>query len=314
MTEHQESAVSEQPMTNENVHEWLQDAVSRFPEQSAPVPASEPENQPEAPEEQSLPTTVAPLPTPEEAAAIQSSRLTMRDVERGRYWSKVLTGDVNTVPDAVRRKAGADDVSESAEQRNYKLLSAINRSWVVDHMNTPKEKVRSDWGRLRAEIADSLGVESDEHEVFCALSARREEENRREKARRLYEEAYLAGLYGRDLPESSAELSESAAEDPALEQRVRMMGQRAGQAERTELMPLMQHIHNATKSINALGKGASAGWEMWSTHRIFITLWRLWQIWMMISARVCTPSCVRWRTKSSLLPMIAPPLPWRVLL
>lgn len=264
MIENQQSAVSEQPMTNENIQAWMQDALSRFPEPISAAPHSEPEEAPPAKEEKPLPTTVAPLPTPEEAAAMQSRRLTMSDVERGQYWSSILTGDVNTVPDSVRKKAGADDAAESPDRRNYKLLSAINRSWVVDHLNTPKEKVRSDWGRMRAEMADSLGVESDEREVFCALSDRREEENRRQWARQVYEEAYLAGLYGRDLPETSAEESESSAADPALVQRVRNMAQQAGKAEREELMPLLHHIHDATKSINAYGKGASAAWDLWS--------------------------------------------------
>lgn len=264
MKEEQESAVSEQPMTNENLNEWLKDALSTFPEQAAVAPAVEAEPPPPAPEEKPMPTTVAPFPSEEEITARQNRRMTMRDVEMGRYWSNVLTGDVNTVPDAVRRKAGADDAAEAPEQRNYKLLSAINRSWVVDHLGEPKEKVRSDWGRMRAEMADSLGVESDEQEVFCALSNRRKEESRRQRAREVYEEAYLAGLYGRDLPEQAADESESAAEDPAAEQQVREIALRTGQAERAEFMPLLKQIHGATKSINAFGKAGMGAWELWS--------------------------------------------------
>ena len=51
-----------------------------------------------------------------------------RELEKGLYWNKLLTGNLAAVPDEVRHKAGADDESQPAEERDYRLMTNINRS------------------------------------------------------------------------------------------------------------------------------------------------------------------------------------------
>ena len=123
-----------------------------------------------------------------------------REIEKTRYWNSILTGNPDTVPDAVRRKAGVADVSSPAEERDHRLMSNINRSWVVDHRGKQRREVMADWKMHRSALAQELGVADDEREVFMALSAREGEAALREKARRVYEGAFFAGLHGEQLP------------------------------------------------------------------------------------------------------------------
>lgn len=74
MKEEKEHAVSEQPMINENLNEWLQDALSRFPEYPPVEEVAETGEAQSQVEEKPLPTTVVPLPSPEQAAAMQANR------------------------------------------------------------------------------------------------------------------------------------------------------------------------------------------------------------------------------------------------
>ena len=120
-----------------------------------------------------LPLPVAaPLPL-ESLAPLSPAPDTGRQWEKGQYWNRLLTGDPATVPAEARQKAGVDDSSLPAEERDYRLVSAINRSWVVDHKGLSREQVRSEWPALRRRVAQELDVPDDEHELFTALSVSR---------------------------------------------------------------------------------------------------------------------------------------------
>lgn len=110
------------------------------------------------------------------------------------YWKQILTGNPDTVPEEVRKRAGADNPSLSEEQRDYLLYSAVNRSWAVDHLGHSQDEVAAGWPKVRAKLAAQLGVADDEQEVFLGLSHRVADAPRREAARRIYERAWLSGL------------------------------------------------------------------------------------------------------------------------
>lgn len=114
------------------------------------------------------------------------------------YWKSVLTGDPDTVPAEVRRRAGADDPSLPEEQRNYLLYSAINRSWVADHQGQSQEEVMAHWPEIRAKLAAELGAGDSEQEVFLGLSERETDAPRREAVRQIYTRAWQAGVQQTD--------------------------------------------------------------------------------------------------------------------
>lgn len=114
------------------------------------------------------------------------------------YWKQILTGNPDTVPEEVRKRAGADDPRLSAEQRNYLLYSAVNRSWAVDYLGHSRDEVAAGWPAVRAKLAEQLGVANDEQEVFLGLSHRVADAPRREAARRIYEKAWRSGLRGEE--------------------------------------------------------------------------------------------------------------------
>ena len=148
-----------------------------------------------------------PEPLPLESLAPLPEQNAGREAEKGHYWSKLLTGNLEQVPLVLRRKAGAGDEQEPAEVRDYRLASSINRSWVVDHKNLSREQVRANWPDLRRNMAQELGVQNDEHEVYTALSLRQAELPAREKVRQVYAGAYSAALRGEEsaLPEAEDE-------------------------------------------------------------------------------------------------------------
>lgn len=135
--------------------------------------------------------------------------------EKSGYWSRLLTGDPATVPDALRRRAGADDETQPTEERDYRLVSTINRSWVVDHKGLSREQVRSDWPALRRSVTQELGVPDDEHELFTALSVQQVESPQREQARSAFRRHYEAALQGAAAaaaPEAGAPVASGARE------------------------------------------------------------------------------------------------------
>lgn len=164
------------------------------------------------------PAAEAPA-APESPAAPQEQPEPSADAARQSYWMSVLTGDPATIPDAVRRRAGADDDTEDADERNYRLLSAVNRSWAAEHLGLSREKVRADWDAIRAHMADEMGVASDEHEVFAGLSERIQRKKAEEQATKIYMKFYETGLRNRtnydfkDLSVAEKEVAKKALRD-----------------------------------------------------------------------------------------------------
>jgi chloramphenicol O-acetyltransferase len=88
-----------------------------------------------------------------------------KELEKGLYWNKLLTGNPETVPADIRQKVGAQDESLPAEARNYRLMNSINRSWVVDHRQLNREQVRSSWPELRQDIEGDCIVQYDHCDI-----------------------------------------------------------------------------------------------------------------------------------------------------
>ena len=148
-------------------------------------------------------------PIPLESLPLPRAVNVGKELEKGLYWNKLLTGNPETVPADIRQKVGAQDESLPAEARNYRLMNSINRSWVVDHRGLSRDQVRSEWPELRRNMSRELGVRDDEAEVYTALSVQNEEAPLRRKARDLYAQSYKAALEGKDaeLPEDEVERS-----------------------------------------------------------------------------------------------------------
>lgn len=123
--------------------------------------------------------------------------------EKGQYWNRLLTGDLDTVPEAVRHRAGAAGESRPPEEQDYRLAASINRSWVVDHRNLSREQVKDSWPELRRGMAEEMGVLDDETEVYAGLSLLNEDTPVRERVRRLYERNYASVLQGGTHPSES---------------------------------------------------------------------------------------------------------------
>ncbi len=153
------------------------------------------------------PNIIGKEPLPLESLPPLPVRNTAREVEKGQYWNTLLSGSLEQVPLELRRKVGADNEQEPAEVRDYRLASCINRSWVVDHRNMPREQVRANWPELRRHLAAEHGVQDDEQELYAALSLQQKDSPAREQVRRVYAETYTASLRGEDTtpPESEAE-------------------------------------------------------------------------------------------------------------
>ena len=129
------------------------------------------------------------------------------------YWRSVLTGDPATVPSGVREKAGADEWEMSEEQREYRLLGTINRSWAADHLPYSRESLSSRWKQQRRELTGQLGVRDNEHELFLALSEQQADAPRRAAASHIYELCYMAGLDGADQADYTSYLSDLSEQD-----------------------------------------------------------------------------------------------------
>lgn len=166
---------------------------------------------------------------------------TGRELEKSRYWNKLLTGDLSAVPADVRRKTGADDESQPAEERDYRLMNNINRSWVVDHRDMSREQVLATWPELRRNLTRELGVRNSEPELYTALSIQNQDAPDWKKARKLYEDNYKAVLEGRTVEQPDNE-------DERLVCRNAM--QHAAQA-REEYMPLAESVSDAWAYIKA---------------------------------------------------------------
>lgn len=179
----------------------------------------------------------AALVSPEVAAESGPGDAAKRREDLEAYWKTALTGNPDSIPESFRSRAASADVTSSAEETEYDLLSAVNRSWYADHSELSKERILAEWPRIRTELADRYGVESDERELFTALSIAPEEEARREAASKAYEEAYRAALLGEE-PEKRAPWTEEA--DPWAD--LEKEAAEKGAEERRLLLPSAQTL------------------------------------------------------------------------
>lgn len=174
------------------------------------------------------------------------------DEGRDEYWDEVLTGNPDTVPDYVRSITGADDASLPFSEREYRLCSAINRSWAVDYLGLTRESLRSSWGSCRAALADALGVSNNEQEIFAALSLRQREVPRRRLLRRVFEKSYLAGLEGKEFPPP---VEESGVMDEELRRRsleLSRVAYRQGDSTRQKWLPLAERAARSLDFFSAV--------------------------------------------------------------
>lgn len=195
-------------------------------------------------------------PRTAEVKPLQAQPVHRQQTERGTYWKRILTADPDTVPQDIRTAAGADDESQPPEERDYRLLRTINRSWAADHLNATREQISADWSGIRRELADSLGVDSNEQEVFTALSLRTQEEPTRELARNIYEDEYLRVLEGREspqLPDSAPEMRTKADNDKTDE--IRKMARCAATNAREECMQHADALTHAVRTFLQLERG-----------------------------------------------------------
>lgn len=195
-------------------------------ETTAPTPAVE----------EGMPTEVKPLEAPEPAPA-----MTWSEAEKDKYWQRVLTGDAATVPPEVQAKAGAEDPTAEPEEREYKLLSTINRSWVVDHSDKSREEVQQNWPAMRRELTAQLNAGDDEDELFAALSERSQLEPQLEQARAWYGESYEQALRGQETEEPQGNEPEA---------RIRREALAEGRARRRELLPQADRVAAALSWLN----------------------------------------------------------------
>ncbi len=169
------------------------------------------------------------------------------DKLKEQYWSSVLTGDTATIPDEVRRKAGAIGSGEETDEEGVAL--AVNRSWAADHLDVPREKVRAQWGEIRSQLARRFETGEDERELFAALSHEQQEMAPvRSAVRDADRLAYESGFDGGGLPD----LPEAEALSPFHRRLVSDAARAAhleGAAERKRLMPVADVVWNGMKTI-----------------------------------------------------------------
>ncbi len=244
-------SLPEEAEDDEPEDEWILEAD--MPEESAvqekPValpPAGEP-----SPEE-TQPLALPPAAVP--AAPATASSATARQ----QYWRGVLTGAAETVPDAVRERAGLDDAGLTEEQRDYRLLSTINRSWAADNLGLSREQVRSGWPQLRRELAERYRVGDDEQELFTALSLEAQDAPQREQATALYEQHYRSALLGKPL-----ELPDSAELPFARE--LASEAQSRGGALRRQYLPLASQVAEGLNVFASLEEDAVAAPRVFSS-------------------------------------------------
>ena len=215
--------------------------------------AETPLQQEAQPQDETIPTEAAPLPSIAEVQEMERKKPRF-DPEKTAHWDRILTGDADTIPDDVRRQAGADDDSQPPEEREYNLLTTVNRSWAADHLDMSREQVRADWKNIRNSMADMLQVGGNEQEVFQALSERRQGERKQEAAQDAYRKAYLNALDGMQEPDNG--------EDDDLGD-VREQARRAAEEERERFKDLLPDVVESLKAIQAAGEGGPSQMRTW---------------------------------------------------
>lgn len=171
------------------------------------------------------------------------------------YWDGVLTGDPDTIPSEVRKKAGADEaLGFDEDDRNEVLMSAVNRSWLVDHARLPKEEVMSRWGEMRRDLARSLRTGNTELEVFTALSADVEQRPLRQMARKGMEDSYLAGLCGKTY--TPQDWSGCEPESGQMGRRLEQAAHGEGAEDRERYIGLAESIYQGVGAFRAMEEDA----------------------------------------------------------
>lgn len=170
------------------------------------------------------------------------------------YWKTALTGNPDTIPDSFRARAASADITSTAEESEYDLLSAVNRSWYADHSEMSREKIAAEWPRIRAELTEKYGMEDNERELFTALSVAPEEEARRDAAKKAYETAYRASLLGEER-EKRAPWTEEKNPWRSLEEQAREEAAKL----RRELLPDAKTLNALFATYDAMEKGMP--WE-----------------------------------------------------
>lgn len=213
--------------------------------------------EPEAAKEPESAAPVALQPVAAEEIAPETKAEEDRRAAMEAYWKTALTGNPDSIPDSFRARAASSDITSSAEESEYDLLSAVNRSWYADHSELNREKIAAEWPRIRAELTEKYGVDDNERELFTALSIAPEEEARREAAKKAYTEAYHQALLGQEVPKPAPWTEE---ENPwtGLQQKAR---EEAAQL-REELLPEAKILSSLFSVYNALEKGMP--WEAYT--------------------------------------------------
>ncbi len=168
------------------------------------------------------------------------------------HWHSILTGNPNHVPDIIKKKIGADDLTLSPEQRDYLICAAVNRSWVAEHRNYTHEQINAGWGSIRKSLAQELRVADDELEVFMALSAQHDEQKIRQAASSLYKHAYMAALHGEAAADTAAIRGGFIKEQQELLDVVEANAQADGSLTRERLWPLAQQLANGLDTYVAM--------------------------------------------------------------
>lgn len=197
-----------------------------------------------------LPEGVLPL-----GGVPQQQKPGWADVERGPYWRRILTGEPDTVPEDIRKAAGADAPEAAPEENEYRLLNTVNRSWAVDHLGMSREQVSADWQQVRGELAEQMGVRSDERELFTALSLREQEAPLREQARRAYTDAYMQALENPEPEEAEPLPSDSGVAEPAGLEEIRRMARERAREDREACLPHLDEMVDLVQMFSDLEQG-----------------------------------------------------------
>lgn len=228
---------------------WVNWEIPQTPRPANILPDT-PERESGAAEAEALPTEVKPL----EVSAAPPATMSWHQAERAQYWNRILTADPDTIPQDIRTAAGAEDESQPPEEREYHLLRTVNRSWAADHLGYSREAVSADWGKIRDELADNLGVAGNEQEVFTSLSLQAQEAPRRELARSVYEKEYLRVLENADSPQP-VETEELSRDDASRLEEIRRMARAAAEADREECLQHADALQHVVQTFSQMERG-----------------------------------------------------------
>lgn len=172
------------------------------------------------------------------------------------YWKQILTGNPATVPASVRRKTGVDDWDAPEEQKEYRLLATVNKSWAADHLPCTREQISSSWPKQRAELTRKLGVQDNEHELFLALSDEQDNAPRREAASQIFSACFMAGLDGESFADIRPWTNSLSTEDARNAATLANSAFTQGQQTRQKMMGLAQRIAHGLESFAAMEEDA----------------------------------------------------------